>query len=186
MCYPSFGSGGFVMITQDDIDAFAKPKLLIAGYGRHGKDSVAEILHHKYGFKFVSSSEFVGREAIWENWGKMRYPSFDEMFADRHNWRETWMQLISLYNTPYKSRTARTMFERGYDIYVGLRRQDELEASRHLFDYIIWVDRSEHLPPETGSMDITRGSAEPDFVIDNNGTLDDLERAVDFVATQIL
>ena len=174
------------MITQDDIEAFAKPKILVIGHGRHGKDSAAEILHRKYGFKFVSSSEFVAQEIIWDQWGWLKYPDFDAMFADRHNHRRAWMEMIADYNTPWKDRTARTMFDRGYDIYVGLRRQDELDASRHLFDCIIWVDRSEHLPPETGSMDITRDSAEPDFVIDNNGTLDDLERSVDFVATQIL
>jgi len=63
---------------------------------------------------------------------------------------------------------------------------DEYEASRHLFDYIIWVDRSEHLPPETGSMDITRDSAEADFTINNNGTLADLDEAVDYLAGEIL
>lgn len=174
------------MLTGDDIEAFAKPKLLIVGYGRHGKDSVAEMLHRKYGFKFVSSSEFVAQEIIWDQWGWLKYPNFDAMFADRHNHRKAWMEMISDYNTPDKSKTARTMLERGYDIYVGMRRADELRASRHLFDYVIWVDRLRFLPPETGSMDITRENARPDFVIDNNGTLDDLEQAVDFVAGEIL
>lgn len=166
------------MISADDIDAMRKPRLLIIGYARHGKDTVAEILRDKYGFKFTSSSEFVGREIIWEKWGKIRYPNFEAMFEDRVNWRELWMEMIRLYNTPDKTKTARTMLERGYDMYVGMRRQDELDASRHLFDYVIWVDRSKHLPPETGSMDITRESAKPDFVIDNNGTLEDLEKSV--------
>ena len=34
MGHLSFDDGEFVMLTQDDIEAFAKPKLLIAGYGR--------------------------------------------------------------------------------------------------------------------------------------------------------
>jgi len=167
------------MISADDIDAMRKPRLLILGYARHGKDTVAEMLRDKHGFKFVSSSEFVGREIIWENWGKIRYPTFEAMFEDRVNWRVQWMEMISLYNTPDKSKTARTMLERGYDMYVGMRRLDELEASRDLFDHIVWVDRSTYLPQETGSMDITRENAKPDYVIYNNGTLEDLERAVD-------
>ena len=175
-----------MVVTKDDIDAFRKPRLLIIGYGRHGKDTVAQMLADKHDFKFTSSSEFVGRECIWEVWGKIRYPDFETMFADRHNWRETWMRLISMYNTPDKSRTASTMIERGYDMYVGMRRMDEYEASRHLFDHVIWVDRSEHLPPETGSMDITPELADPDFIIDNNGTLEDLEKAVDELAGEIL
>lgn len=173
------------MISSDDIDAFAKPKLLLLGYGRHGKDSVAELLHQKHGFRFISSSEFVGREIIWQNWGNLRYPTFEAMFEDRVNWRKQWMEMIALYNTPDKTKTARTMLERGYDLYVGMRRKDELDASRHLFDHIVWVDRSQHLLPETGSMDITRENAKPDYVIDNNGTLKDLERNVEEFARWI-
>lgn len=164
------------MLTGDDLK---RPKLLVLGYARHGKDTVAEMLHRKHGFRFISSSEFVGRECIWQAWGSMRYPNFEAMFEDRVSWRELWMQMISDYNTPDKTKTARTMLERGYDMYVGMRRFDELEASRDLFDYVIWVDRSEHLPPETGSMDITRENAQWDFKINNNGTLEDLERNVE-------
>lgn len=172
------------MISVDDIDAMGKPKLLIIGYARHGKDTVAEMLHKKHGFKFMSSSEFVGREVIWDNWGKIRYPTFEAMFEDRMNWRKQWMEMISLYNTPDKSRTASTMLSRGYDMYVGMRRLDELISSRSLFDHAVWVDRSDHLPPETGSMDITERNAQWDYKIDNNGTLADLERNVDsFVST---
>jgi len=155
-----------------------RPKLLVLGYGRHGKDTVAELLRDRHGFRFISSSEFVGRECLWDAWGRYRYADFDAMYADRHNHRETWMQLIARYNTPDKTRTARTMLERGYDLYVGMRRLDELEASRHLFDYVLWVDRSRHQPPETGSMDITLENARPDLVIDNNGSLEDLRAKI--------
>ena len=173
------------MITQEDIDSLRMPNLLIIGYARHGKDTVAEILAKDCGFEFTSSSEFVGREVIWENWGKVRYDSFEAMFADRMNWRETWMRMIAEYNTPRKDRTARTMLERGYDLYVGMRRLDELEASRHLFDHVVWVDRSEHLPPETGSMDITPLNAKADYVIDNNGDLEQLRKNVMIFARDI-
>lgn len=166
------------MISADDIDAMRRPRILLLGYARHGKDTVAEILRDKHGFKFVSSSEFVGREIIWETWGCTRYSSFEVMFEDRVNWRELWMNLISEYNTPDKTRTARTMLERGYDLYVGMRRLDELEASRDLFDYVVWVDRAKHLPKEIGSMDITERNVQWDFKIDNNDTLEDLERNV--------
>ena len=173
------------MISADDIAAFERPKLLIIGYARHGKDTVAEILARKYGFRFTSSSEFVGREIIWEDWGKRFYPDFDAMFADRVNHRELWMRMISLYNTPQKDRTARTMLSRGYDMYVGMRRADELDASRHLFDYVIWVERA-GFPPETGSMDITKELAKPDYVIHNGGTLEELEASVDVVAREVM
>jgi hypothetical protein len=173
------------MIGPDDIEAFQRPRLLVLGYGRHGKDTVAEILARKHGYRFTSSSEFVAKEIIWDQWGWLRYPDFDAMFADRVNHREAWMRMIADFNTPDKTRTARTMLERGFDMYVGMRRMDEFVASSHLFDYIVWVDRA-GFPPETGSMDITPELAQPDFTIDNNGTLEDLEMVVDAVARRIL
>lgn len=153
------------------------PKLLILGYARHGKDTVAEILKEQHGFNFMSSSEFVGREVMWNNWGVAKYASFEEMFEDRVNHRVLWMEMISAYNTPDKTKTAATMLERGYDMYVGMRRFNELEACRNsgLFDAVVWVDRSDHLPPENGSMDITKENSGFDFLIDNNGTLPQLE-----------
>jgi dephospho-CoA kinase len=173
------------MITQEDINSMRMPRLLIIGYARHGKDTVAEMLAEDFGFKFISSSEFVGREVLWKGWGESRYATFDDMFDDRVNWRKHWMDMIALYNTPDKTKTARTMLERGYDLYVGMRRLDELEASRHLFDHVVWVDRSEHLPPETGSMDITQLNAKADYVIDNNGDLEQLRKNVLIFARDI-
>jgi len=151
-----------------------RPKLLILGYARHGKDTVGEILRDEFGFRFTSSSEFVAREVMWDNWGCAVYDSFEDMFADRVNHRVLWMQMISAYNTPDKAKTARTMLERGFDMYVGMRRQDELDVARELFDRVIWVDASLRHPPETGSMDITEESANPDWIVFNNGSLDTL------------
>lgn len=156
------------------------PKLLILGYGRHGKDTVAEMIAEQYGFKFVSSSEFVGREVMWDNWGIAKYPTFEDMFEDRVNHRVLWMEMISAFNTPDKTKTASTMIERGYDLYVGMRRLDELQACQKagIFDYVVWVDASDRLPPETGSMDITKDNCGADLFIDNNGPEEDLPALV--------
>lgn len=157
-----------------------KPKILILGYARHGKDTVAEMLRDHYGFNFMSSSEFVGREILWDNWGCSKYDSFEEMFDDRSNHRVQWMEMIAAYNTPDKTKTASTMIERGFDLYVGMRRLDELEACKAagMFDSILWVDRSDHLPVEEGSMDITKENCGADVIINNNGTLQQLEESV--------
>lgn len=152
-----------------------RPKLLIIGYARHGKDTVGDILAKNHGFKFTSSSWFCAQEVIWDAWGCAVYDSIEEMFDDRVNHRVLWMQMISAYNTPDKAKTARTMIERGFDMYVGMRRLDELQECRRqgIFDLVIWVDRSKHLPPETGSMDINERHA--DYILDNNGSLKDLQ-----------
>jgi hypothetical protein len=154
-----------------------RPKLLIIGYARHGKDTVGEILRDQYGYKFISSSEFVGREVMWDNWGVAKYADFDEMFADRVNHRVLWMEMISAYNTPDKTKTAATMISRGYDMYVGMRKLDELRACQEnkIVDYVVWVDASDRHPPETGSMDITLENSNADLIIDNNGSREDLD-----------
>lgn len=156
-----------------------KPKLLIIGHARHGKDTVAEKICGKMGLSFSSSSLFVGEEFIWPTWGRYRYKTFDEMFADRVNHRKTWADLISAYNTPDKARTAKTMLSREYDVYVGMRKRDEFNASREagLFDHVIWVDASKRLPPESAdSMELVASDA--DIYFDNNGAQGELDLSV--------
>lgn len=163
-------------------DTFRQPKVLVIGHGRHGKDTVAEYMTELMGLKFVSSSIFVAQEIIWPFWGKDRYKSFDDMFQDRVNNRSTWFNLIAAYNTPDATKTASTMFERGFDIYVGMRRRAELEACKTagLFDVIIWVDASKRLPPEDlDSMELRPEDA--DVQLDNNGDLQFLYAQIIFL-----
>ena len=154
------------------------PTILVIGHARHGKDTVCEMLE-AYGFRFVSSSEFVGREIIFDRIGHEYAGDFDAMFDDRVNRREEWFKFIEEYNTPDETRTGRTMLERGYHLYCGMRRKEELEAcvAAGLFDMIWWVDRSLHLPPEdesSNTLDLTHVT----HFINNNGTLADLSLEV--------
>ena len=74
---------------------------------------------------------------------------------------------------------GRAIFDE-HDIYCGLRNKREYFAMRNtnVFDYAIWVDRSDYLPKESvDSMTLEPWMA--DFYIDNNGTLNDLEFWVD-------
>lgn len=156
-----------------------KPRLLIIGHARHGKDTVAEMIRDTMGLKFTSSSVFVGQEAIWPMWGQERYPDFEAMFEDRVNHRSLWFNLITAYNTPDKSRTGRTMLERGYDMYVGMRNVDEYKAciEAELFDEVIWVDRSQHLDPEPkDSMTLNESMAT--MIVNNNGDLSALKETI--------
>lgn len=148
---------------------YPKPRLLIIGHGRHGKDTVAAIMANVMQLKFSSSSHFVAEKCIWEMWGKERYNSFEAMFDDRVNYRSTWKDLILAWNTPDRTRTAVTMLSEGNDMYVGMRSRLEFEANmqNETFDHVIWVDASKRLPPEgSDSMELTIDDA--DIVIDNN------------------
>ena len=186
-----------------------RPKLLIIGHARHGKDTVGDWFKTK-GYTFVSSSRFVGEKVVWPaieaKWAEYQskleakglwpiskkdeadlcrgtgtpplYADFEAAFADRHNHRTFWYDAIAAYNCPDRSRLGRELYA-AYDMYVGLRNWHELEALRlhKAFDLCVWVDASERCGPEPESS-CTVTSAQADVIIDNNGTLDDLDKAL--------
>jgi len=151
-------------------------KLLVIGHGRHGKDTVCEMLRDDYGYTFESSSRFCSKLFIYNDLkDKYGYANEEECYADRHNHRAEWYDAICAYNVPDPATLGREMFNT-YDIYCGLRNKKEYHAMRNtkVFDYAIWVDRSDYLPPESkDSMSLEQWMA--NFTIDNNGTLDDLK-----------
>ena len=151
------------------------PKLLVIGHGRHGKDTVCEILEEQYGFSFESSSRFCSKLFIYNDLkDNYNYANEEECYNDRHPHRAEWYDAISNYNVPDSARLGREIFKVN-DIYCGLRSKKEFFAMKNsgVFDYAIWVDRAEHLLLEDkSSMTLEQWMA--DFTIDNNGTLEDL------------
>ena len=82
-----------------------KLKLLVIGHGRHGKDTVCEILRDRYGYSFESSSQFCSRLFIYDQLkDKYEYTSEEQCYADRHNHRQEWYEAICDYNVPDPSR----------------------------------------------------------------------------------
>lgn len=152
-------------------------KLLIIGHGRHGKDTVAEYLDTMFGVRFKSSSVHCAENVVYPILkDKYGYESVHDCFADRSNHRAEWYDLISDYCKDDLARIGREIFEVS-DIYCGLRNKREFHAIKNngLVDYTIWVDRSDWLETEPKSS----MSLEPwvaDYVIDNNGTLEQLYR----------
>jgi len=155
------------------------PKLLIIGHGRHGKDTVCELLQDQYNYVFRSSSDFCAERFIYAALkDKYKYTSYDQCYQDRHNHRSEWFDMIHDYCKDDYARLGREIFQQN-QIYCGLRNKAEFHAMRNtgVFDYCIWVDRSDHLLPEDrSSMNLEIWMA--DYVIDNNGTLTDLQRNV--------
>lgn len=143
-------------------------KFFVVGYGRHGKDTFAEKV---WGPGIPSSSmvcaEDVAFPVLRDKYG---YKNPQECFDDRHNHRSEWYEAIKEFNTPDLTALSRVIFAK-FPVYIGIRNHEEMlayaAAERCL---IVWVDRSEVLPPEsTESMTITKDMA--DVVIDNNGSL---------------
>lgn len=160
-----------------------KPRLLILGNARHGKDTVAELLRDRHGYTFVSSSYVCGEKAVRPALAErgIVYDSMADCYADRVNHRAFWYDTIAAYNTP-ADRLAREVLKQA-DIYVGMRSGREYRVARPLFDAVLWVDASGRgLPPEPrSSMDIDYDIFDMER-IDNGGDLDQLTRNVDRIA----
>jgi hypothetical protein len=148
-----------------------KPKLLIIGNMRHGKDSLAEIFNEEFGYTFESSSQSAANIFLYDLLkDKYGYSTPEECFEDRVNHRQEWYEAICDYNKDDRARLAKGILQRS-DCYVGMRDRDEIEEclKQGIFDLVIWVDASERLPNEdASSFNIDRTCA--DIVIENNGT----------------
>jgi predicted HAD superfamily Cof-like phosphohydrolase len=154
-------------------------RIILLGHGRHGKDTVAEILRDDYGLKFQASSVFCAERVMMPYFNGLQshigYASVEDCFDDRHNHRATWFDQIEAFNYPDRTRLARELFKKN-DIYVGMRSAKELQACKigRVADLIIWVDASDRMPPE----DASSCTVQPwmaDYILDNNGSLEDLK-----------
>jgi len=163
----------------------AVPKVLVIGYMRHGKDTVCEMMRDLHGYRFTSSSAFCAQKIVFPALkNQYDYKTVGDCFRDRANHRKEWFDLITDFNTPYPTTLGRAIFAE-HDVYCGLRRRTELNGllNSGVVDFIVWVDRSDHLPPEPkDSCDVEPWMAH--FTIDNNGSLEDLERNVNDLMEQ--
>ena len=164
-----------------------KPKLVVTGFARHGKDTVCELLKNEHGFTFESSSHLAGFKVVYPALkSKYKYSSFEECYKDRVNHRKEWFELIKAYNTPDLAKLGREILH-SYDIYCGLRNMGELEAMivEGIVDCIVWVDASARVEAEPStSITITRSDC--DFVVDNNGSLEDLRVEVQRLVEKLI
>jgi len=161
-------------IKIPDLDG-ARPAIAILGHGGHGKDAAAAILARLCGLKVSSSSKFCAARAVYPL-VKDLYADAAACYRDRRNHRALWFHAITAYGfRPGPSLTEQILAEN--HIYVGPRNLADFMLSRHLFNLVIWVDRSEILPPEpVGSMELSPDLA--DWFLDNNRTLDYLEAQI--------
>lgn len=175
-------------------------KILILGHARHGKDTVAEILRDQHGFNFVSSSWFAAERVMLPYFESFRfktleecligkrvfraYDNVDECFEDRVNFRDIWHQQIAEYNSPDKSRLPREILEEA-DIYVGMRCNQEYAASKQLFDAVIWVEAFSRGSPAEPNSSFNIDKTDDMIVIDNGGSLRDLETSVAIVMEKL-
>jgi len=157
--------------------------ILIIGHKDHGKDKVGALLAVELDTQYRSSSEFIAERVVFPKLAPLYgYPTWESCFADRNNHRKEWFDLIRAYNTPDGARLAKDILAEA-TIYVGMRNREEFEACREqkLFDVVLWVDALARREKESiESMELVEEDA--DFILDNNGTLDDLNYQIRYYA----
>ncbi len=185
---------GYAAITKGLMSPgeIVKPRLLVIGHAKHGKDTICEYLRDVYGFKFTSSSWFLAERimipyfAEREGQGGPRYQTVEECFEDRINHRGVWYEAIRDFNRPDATALAHMILEHN-DVYCGMRSHEELHACRNagVFDHVIWVDASKRVEAEP----YASCSVEPwmaDFVVDANGTVEESHFNIDQLMGNIL
>lgn len=178
-------------ITREVCGRRPHPKILILGHGRHGKDTVAEMLRDHYDLSFQSSSEFCAQDVCMPYFAErlgVVYEDAEQCFKDRHGTtagkpnRAHWFDAITEFNRPDASALGRALFAKN-DVYCGLRSAREFHAVKAagLYDLCVWVDASGRgVPPE----DRSSCTVEPwmaDHVLDNSGDLVELAMNLDRV-----
>ena len=153
-------------------------KLLIIGYSRHGKDTLAALISQKTEMKFVSSSEFACKSLVFPKLTrKYAFKTSAECFEFRRFYRKEWFNIISEFNKDDRARLAKEILKTN-DIYVGMRCLEEFKASRNLFDKVIWIDAKERVPIDPNDpFDIDESMA--DVTCSNNGTIEDMRAWVE-------
>ena len=170
-----------------------KPKIMVMGHARHGKDTVGELLSDEYCLSFQSSSLFASKRVMMPAFSfkgrdgvENKYRTALECYEDRVNHRKFWFDEIYRYNTPDCSRLGRELFQQ-YDVYGGIRSFREFFALKNqgLFDASIWVDASKRVEPEPGSSN----EMQPwmcDFFLDNNGPVEELKTNLRHIMRRIM
>ena len=170
-----------------------RPKILIIGSGRHGKDEVARILSEKYGFSFQSSS-WLAAEAIFPVLQAVfGFESVQEAFDNRHadfqaalftgrkqlsrthrgSLRKVWKECIQALDDQWIADAIRD-----YDMFVGMRTRKDYNKFSSWFDETVWVDASERVEYREPADVLELNEHDASYILRNNGTLECLEEAV--------
>lgn len=160
-------------------------KIFVIGHGRHGKDTVGEVIRDMTGLTFESSSMFCAEHVVtpWLEKLGITYDSLEECYEDRVNHRVEWYNAIRAFNEDDESKLSAAIFSE-YDMYVGIRSRVEFLASRHLSDLSIWVEASERVPQIDPTCKIL--PTDCDIILDNNGTEEELVEKTRRLFTLIL
>ena len=150
-------------------------KIMVLGHKDHGKTTVAEMLHSRFGFRFTDTTKGVVEltKAFIRKNPQPGIPEFECLYgSNKDSVRAVMVKALADYNQKNPSRFIKEQYK-VCDVYAGCRSSTEYEAAKDIIDFTFWVQdpRKEENDP---TMDIV---FDPNTMIhiNNNGSLLQLE-----------
>lgn len=154
----------------------AKPKLLLVGYGRAGKDEGLAYLSALTGLRNGGCTSIYLLPYVAAELGA----SWTETYEARHRNREEWFRIGNKLREKDPGILLRQALAQG-DLTGGVRDIEEIIAARtmRLVDLIVWIE-NERVPIDNT---VKFDSSHCDLIIQNNGTLEEYHEKLNRLAT---
>jgi len=140
--------------------------IMILGYSESGKSAAADMLAEKLNMSAINTSDI-----IMQDFADSNNLDVDYVVANKKDLRDDLYQFGREKQAKDPSYPVSKGLE-NHNIIVGVRNKDEIKASKHLFDHILWIDRASANRNTTDQI----GPEDSTETISNNGSLEDLRR----------
>jgi hypothetical protein len=177
--------------------------LSISGDGECGKDTAAEFFSRHLNINYIHSTSYAVVDYWWEEiisgkWSSdsikpecaknvtiepLDYKSKEELYEDRRNRRQDWVDYIHYYNNLDSSniKLYKESIIQGNQILTGIRRRQQFLDCLKIIDYSIWMVRPNNKIDSTSEY----GSELCDEILLNDGTVQELEYKIKEICKKI-
>jgi len=116
-------------------------KILILGHKGHGKTTISRKLALSLGLNYIDTSLYIQNKVIkpYLKFAGYTKEDINNIINNKDDHRRLFYHIIAAYANP-RDRLIKEVLSIS-DIYTGLRSNSEYEASKYLFDHIIYVRR---------------------------------------------
>lgn len=142
-----------------------KPRILIVGWGRSGKDEAGAFFHQHCGLSYAGSTSWAALPLM------AKFLDLPEQLAweQRHEHRQFWKDTCDKFRADDPLLLIKRALESGRQCVTGIRDKVEIDAAKAagIFKHILWIDRP-GIPPD---FTVTFTEADCTDYVRNDGSL---------------